>query len=826
MSFRKLLCYSFLFSIIIFCWSEKVRAQESSIEKQIQVLGRLTDSLSHEAIPFASVMLKNASSGQQFVQNTDSLGRFNFPAVPLGHYALKAFYVGYPQIARDVRIFSTGNSQDLGAVLMSRQNNLLKEVVITDYKSLVEQRPDGIVYLAGKDATNKGASADEVLSKVPMVTVDEDDNLALRGNGNVRVLIDGKPSTVIAANVSDVLKQIPADNIKSIEVVTSPGAKYDAEGSAGVINIVTRQSFIKGISGRVFTGLNYNFADQDVRGHGGVNLNYQHNKLGISADLGAGHWSRVSEQYVTRVDHPGTADQAVLNQTSIRDGGGSFMWGRLSGNYTFDSLNTLSAGVGIHPGNWKNNESQTTLFPDYGLNYFQEKQSSSPRQDYSFNAAFNHRFRDNPGHRLDFLSLYSVNLDHDRYDLDKNYLPEDTLYYQEKSANQTKNKEFTFQADYTQPLKRFHQKIEAGVKYINRNVFSDYDLFSREPDIDETWIIDPSRTNLLEYTQQVAAAYGQFTTDLTPKLSLIAGMRYEFTDINGKLRDHGGSFHSQFNNVLPSAILSYKLRQFDQLNLSYTQRIERPSIRYINPYVDNSDPLNITMGNPELAPERIHKIELNYSTLFGASSINVAAFYSHTQNGIEAWTSIDDDGVALTTYGNYARNNTLGLNLFGGTVLFKRWRLNLNGNLYHKALSGNEMTNDGWQYDAHFTSTVDIYKGFALSAFAMYRGRDVMLQGYRSGWYRYSLGIKKEILKGRGDVSINVQNFLSPDIKSVRHFNYTDAVYDMTSYRHARGIRLSFSYNFGRMKFDTDRKKIDNNDLKTGQSDGEGAGMG
>lgn len=831
MSFHKILCCPFLLLLSFLSLPLRAQTNPSSsntvAEKHISVSGRLSDSLSREAIPFGSVMLKNLASGQQFVQNTDSLGHFNFPAIPLGKYVFKGFYVGYPQIARNIRIFSVGSSQDLGTVLMKSQSNVLKEVKITDYKSLVQQRPDGIVYLADNDATNKGASADEVLRKVPMVTVDMDDNLALRGNGNVKVLVDGKPSTVIAASVSDVLKQIPADNIKSIEVITSPGAKYDAEGSAGVINIITKQSFIKGISGRAFTGLNYNLVDKKTRGYGGVNLNYRHNKLGLSADLGGGRWSHTSEQYATRLDHPGMADEATLDQTTLKDGGGNFMWGKISGDYTIDSLNALSAGIGIHPGNWDDDESQTTVFPDYGLNYFQNMHSSSPRQSYSFNAAYNKKFKDNPEHRLDFLTLYSVDLNHDQYDLDKNYLPEDTLYYQEKNANKTKNKEFTFQADYTQPLKQHHQKIETGLKYINRNVFSDYDLFSREPGSSDDWTLDPSRSNLLEYTQQVAAAYGQFTTDLTKKLSLIAGLRYEFTDINGKLRDNGGSFHSQFNNVLPSAILSYKLRQFDQLNLSYTQRIERPSIEYINPYVDYSNPLNITIGNPELSPERIHKIELDYNTMFGGSSINLAAFYSHTQNGIEAWTNIDNNGVAVTTYGNYARDNTFGLNVFGGTVLFKRWRINLNGNLYHKALSGNEMDNNGWQYDAHFSSTVDIYNGFALSGFAMYRGREIMLQGYNSGWYRYSLGIKKDILKGKGDVSLTVENFLSPDIKTVSHYNYGDALYDMASYRRARGLRFSFSYNFGKMKFDKERKKIDNNDLKDGQSDGgDGTTMG
>jgi hypothetical protein len=271
--------------------------------------------------------------------------------------------------------------------------------------------------------------------------------------------------------------------------------------------------------------------------------------------------------------------------------------------------------------------------------------------------------------------------------------------------------------------------------------------------------------------------------------------------------------------LLPSAIFSYKLRQLDRINLSYTQRIERPSIDFINPYVNSSDPFNITKGNPSLSPEQIHKVELNYNTMMAGASVNVAAFYSLTKNGIEAFTNLDNNGVAVTTYGNYAKNNTFGFNLFGSTTFFNRWRINLNGNLYYKSLSGSTLNvdNTGWQYDAHFSSDVKIYRGLSASAFGMYRGRDVMLQGMRSGWYRYSLGLKQEILKGKGDVTLAATNFFSPNIKTVSDFNYGDAIYNTVSYRRARGIRIGFSYNFGKMKFNDQRnKEINNNDLKSG----------
>lgn len=808
--------FRYIFLSFFIFYSGTSWAQSASV-RQIAVSGTLKDSASKEQLPFASLMLKNLNTNKEFIENTDSVGNFYFEEVPLGNYILKAYYVGYPQITRSVRIIASGNTQNLGDIYLKRGGQALKEVKVVDYKDLIEQRPDGITYLADQDPTNKGATAADVLRKVPMLTVDMDDNLALRGNGNVRVLIDGKPSTIIASSVSDVLKQIPSDNIKSIEVITSPGAKYDAEGSAGVVNIVTKQSAIKGISGRVFTGISYNMVDKQTRGYGGVELNYRHNKFGLSANLGGGHWSHTSEGESVRTNHPNDSNESILQQHNSNDGGGSFLWGRLSADYSIDSLNVISAGLQIHPGNWKTNNVQSTLFPARGLDYQQHMDQSSPRQGYSFNASYNKKFKDNPKHTLDLLALYSINNSNQSYQIHQNDMPLDVLSYQEKSNNLTKGNELTFQGDYAQPLKKYHQKIEAGVKYINRDISSDYDLYTMTPPFGSDWILAPNRTNLLEYSQQVAAAYGQFTTDLTQKLSLITGLRYEFTDIFGTLRDNGGSFHSQFNNWLPSAIFSYKLRKFDRINLSYSQRIERPSIRYINPYVNSSDQLNISKGNPELGPEQTHKIELTYNTIIGRSSINVATFYSHTRNGIEAWTDINSQGAAVTSYGNYGKGNTIGLNLFGSTTFFQRWRVNLNGNLYHKSLYGQDIQNDGWEYDAHFSSDVEIYKGLSVSAFGMYKGRSVMLQGTSSGWYRYSLGLKQKILKGNGDISISAQNFLSPNIKTTSDYNYGDAIYHTVSYRRARGIRIGFSYNFGNMKFKKPDAKIDNSDLKKEQ---------
>lgn len=780
-----------------------------------KVTGQLIDPDGKQIISYGTVFLKNNQTQKQFTLNTDSLGGFNFPNIPLGSYTFKAFYAGYPQLSKDLVIQAGAGPYNLGKISMVSETKEIGEITIKDYKDLIEQRPDGLIYNAEDDATNKGTSASEVMRKVPMVTVDEDDNMELRGNGNIKVLIDGKPAAMVASNVSDLLKQMPSDQIKSVQVVTSPGAKYDAEGSAGVINIITKKSQISGFSGRVFTGLNYNFNDKRVNGYGGINLNFRKNKFGISADLGGGRWSYTSTGTTRRIDHPGSAQESRLDQSTFSDGDYLFMWGRISADYTIDSLSSVSAGFGLRPGGGTTDLTQSTLFPAYGLDYTQNTHENSPRYNYSVNASYNKRFKNHPERSLDLLGLYTMNGSHADYELEQANVPGSEVNYQEQNDNQTKNNELTLQSDYAHPLKQHNQKIETGLKYINRAVGSEYELLTWTPSNGNAWELDPIRTNRLDYIQQVASAYGQFTSDITQKLSVVAGLRYEFTDIQANLRDNGGSFESDYHNILPSAILSYKLGKSDRLNLSYTQRIERPSIQFINPYINSSDPLNISTGNPGLGPERIHKVELNYNTVLGRSSLNLASFYSHTNSGIEAFTDINSDGAAYTTYGNFAKNNTIGLNVFGSTTMWGRWRINLNGNVYHKSLTGQNISNAGWQYDTRLSTDIQLINNLSISGFGMYRGRTILLQGTRSGWYRYSLGLKQSILKGKGDISLSAVNFLSATTNTVSEFTYDEAIFRNVSYRNTRGIRLGFNYSFGQMKFQKPKKQIQNTDLKS-----------
>jgi ferric enterobactin receptor len=799
---------------------------QQNLSYAVKVSGTIRDSVSKESLEFSSVTLTRKGAKAEDGINSDSTGHFEFAKVEPGEYTLSVFYVGYTRNDRNVTVDSSGKSVDLGTIAMFSGATKLKEVQVTDFRRLIEQRPDGIVYNADQDATNKGTTADQLLRKVPMLTVDLDGNVQMRGNGNIKVLIDGKPSTIIAATVKDALKQIPSENIKSVEVITSPGAKYDAEGTAGVINIITKKNLMKGLSGAVYSGLNYRLEQKTVNGYGGVYASYRNKNFGLTGNIGGGRWTNKSEGTTTRTDFPGTPEESVLKQSNTSTGAGPFMWGSLTADYDIDSLQSVQAGFNMNPGNWKTDLNQHTSYDKLGLDYSRMNQLETPRSSYSFNGSYSKKFKKDPKRTLDILSLYSINNDNNKYNLVQRNNISNIDDYKERNENKSSNKEFTIQADYTHPFSKNKQKLETGLKYINRDVTSNYMLENWKEGNGGDFITDPSRSNRLGYTQQVAAAYAQFTTPITKQLSAIVGLRYEHTAIDGSLRDNGGKFKSSFDNLLPNAILSWDLKNFNKLKLSYNQRIERPSITYINPYTDFSDPLNLSTGNPSLAPEQTHNVELGYSTMLGNSTINFSTFYRNTGNAIETYTQVGTDGVSRSTYGNIATNNTLGFNLFGSTRMFERWMVNVNGNLYYKMLKskGLNIDNNGVQYDFNIYSSVKITDKLSVEGFGMYTAQQVMLQGTQTGWYFYTLGVKQSVLKGKGDVTLVAENFFTPKIKMSTDYTYLNARYQSENLVYARGFRISFNYRFGKMNFSGPKKSVDNDDLKENKSGKQGSG--
>ena len=793
----------------------------------VTVTGTVLDANSKQPVEMANVVLTGADQ-KQYYAYTDESGKFAIESVPNGSYKLSAYFVNYKSYDKDVVI--NGSSNDLGTINMASASTL-KEVTVTDFKKLIEQRPDGITYNVENDKSNLGTSATDVLRKVPMVTVDMEGNVQLRGNSNIKVLIDGKPSELMASSVKDVLRQIPADNIKNIEVLTSPGAKYDGEGASGVINIITKRKLVKGLSGTVFGAPSYNIDRDLLMGHVGANINYRQGKFGMNTSFGFSRWAMVLDSKGGRTDAPGTPQETRLEQTQHMLGYGNFGWSKLGADYQIDSLQSIQASVNYNPGTW-NQEMQTTMaYPRTNTNMMRDIDQKNPRNTVGANAAYSKKFKNNPRRTLDVLAAYSAQSMNAGYNLNSTNLNNNEVDYREINDNKTKNNEATLQVDYVEPLKGKNQKLEFGVKAINRDISSDYSLRNRYGTNggDADYVIDPRRTNRLEYNQLVGAGYGQITTPLSKKLSMVAGARYEVTHITGNIRDNGGDFTlPMFNNFLPNVVFMYDLKNFSKLKLSYNKRIERPSIEFVNPYIDYSDTFNLKQGNERLVPERTHNIELGYSTFIGRSSINLTAFHRYTDNAIEATTNVNTaTGVSLTSYGNIAQSNLTGLDLFASSTFFGKLMVNVNGSAYYKQLKSTSMNieNKGWEVRGNAYANYTINDKFSINGFGMLNGNQVQLQGNQGGWYYYFVGAQMNILKGKGTIGIAAENFLTAKIEIPTTYRYQNATYDMMTTYVGRGVRLSFNYNFGKMQYGKE-KSVNNDDLKKNNSGQMGGGMG
>lgn len=801
--------------------SPKAKQQtQESVEKLITVKSQIQSQDGGEALPFAAAVLVNKQTRVNYAVNAEEDGAIVWENIPEGNYTLRAFYVGFEQYEKDLVVRAGNhNTFEFATIqLKASKATQLSAVDIIDYRDLIEDRPDGLVYNAEQDGTNSGTTADELLRKVPMVTVDLDGNVSMRGSQNIKVLIDNKPSTILAQSVSDALKQLPSEQIKRVEVITSPGAKYDAEGTSGVINIITKRDIITGFNGMVFLGARNTFGYKDLNGHAGTRLNFRRDKLGIALNLGLGQWNRYADGFSERTDFPDTDMEQKMTQEYNSVMGGPFLWSGLNFDYQIDSLQTVFAGVNVNPGRYNNNQEMSTSFPSYGIDYRREIEDRTPNMNYSFNTSFNKVFKRHNRQTLDVLALYSLGRSGNKYQLNQFQAAENSPHYQERNTNNAKNNELTLQVDYAHPFTK--QTLEVGAKFIHRDVGSDYHLEYMPMNAD--WTTDPNRTNGLDYIQQVTSTYAQLTTPIVSHLDAVIGLRVEHTLIDAlqqKVTQGDGKFANDYFSFLPNAILTYSLPNFNKLKLAYFERIGRPSIDYINPYINYSDEFNLTQGNISLDPEHSRNIELGYSGLFGRSSVNVSAFHRFTNNGIELISVVDaNTGRAMGTYDNLAKNNTTGVNASVSSRFFNKWMVNLNADVYYKNIKSEarNMANAGWEYRIHAYTNFQFGKGWSAEAFGMYNARTVMLQGVNSGYYFYSLGAKKSILKGQADITLGIFNPFNSHVKFTMEYNYDNAHYYNESRNAARGIRLAFSYRFGKMQFSPRAKQIKNDDLLDG----------
>lgn len=787
-----------------------------------KIAGTVVDSISGEAVEFATIALRRSGTDIDIDGTiSDESGAWEIRNVKPGTYDINISFIGYSsRLVRDIELTPKRPDAKIGTLMLVSDQVLLETVKIEGQRSLVENKVDRLVYNAESDVTNKGGDAADVLRKVPMLSVDMEGNVSLRGSENIKILVNGKPSGIFSGSVADALKMIPAEEIAKVEVITTPSAKYDAEGSGGIINIITAKSEMKGLSGNVNASLGTR------QNRAAFNISGVNQRFGINGGGGVFHgWPQEGNSLFLREDQAG-GENRTMKQEGLTNSSRLGFRGQLGAYYDFNAYNSLNSNITVRGFNADNDgEMQASTWlgnnPDNILdNYRRINDGTMLNSGFDWTTDYTHKF-DTEGHELVF--AYQLNGSFSKDDkvlerLGSNNPLED---YKEKNKNNGDNFESTIQADYTKPFSE-HITMETGVKGVFRNIDSKYDfnVFDKESG---RYINDPDRTDEFLYGQNVFAGYASLNLNFAETWSAVLGGRYEGTKINGKFEDGSGAFDQNYGNFLPSVILSKKIN-FSTLKASYTERIVRPSLFYINPYRNQEDRQIITEGNPYLSPELTSQYELGYSTFIKGAMINLNTYYKRTRDIITSYLRVNQEGVSINTFENVGITDVYGANLF--TSLSIKNNLTLRGNIdinqYHVVESGTELNVEdkysNWISRVFVSASYNFGKGWKAELFTFRNSQRWSIQGSLPSFSMMNFGIQKEVFGDRGTLGLTVMDpfnkskVFRTDLQGVNFNQISEFSIPF------RSFGLSFSYRFGNLDFKQQQRRsvIDNADKKEG----------
>lgn len=786
-----------------------------------KISGTVIDNETQKPVELANVALSKSGSDKPIDgMVTDEKGIFKLKNIKPGLYKVSFSFIGYLNRSVDsVEITDKKYNIELGKILFTPNTKLLKEAVVEGQKSLVETQIDKIVYNNDKDETSKGGNATDVLRKVPMVTVDLDGNVSLQGTQNIKVLVNNKPSSIMASSVADAMKMIPSDEIEKVEVITSPSAKYDAEGTGGIINIITKRKNVEGLSGSVYAGAGTR--SSNLFG----SINYRKERFGTGLNLGGfGYYSKGKLNTVRSTEF------STLTQQGDNKNYGYGPFVQWTTDYDLNSKNNVSTSLRVT--NFNNRSSGTTnnIFSLNGIpldaDYSSTFSSKTGGWNYDGSIDYKKTFA-KPDRELSFSAQLTNQNRNTDYDVTRDFrlfIPSNF----EKSRNNSRNRELTFQSDYIHPFsKKF--TVETGAKTILRNVLSEYNYETRVGAFGD-FLNDAARSNVFDYTQNVFAGYLQNSLTLK-KFGIKAGIRFEQTEVDGKFDKSNEPFSGSYHNFIPSITVSYKKAGKYNLKLSYTQRIQRPSMNYLNPYVNTQDKFNISYGNPDLSAEKSHAFELGYSMFRGFGSINTTAYHRFTNNAIESIRFIDTSDVYITTYDNIGKNYSTGASV--GVNYIWKLKIIINGNFnvfYYKVKALQQsfaVDNDGINYSVNLFASYKFNEKWGVQTFGNFNGPKYSVQGKSTSFFYYNLSLRRSFKGEKGGIGLGLDNFASWYINFRNQYSGNDFTYDSNNRLFFLGVRLSFDYRFGKMEFKQSKKRgIKNDDLKEGGDDSQGGQQG
>lgn len=778
------------------------------------IRGRVLDASTNKPMEYVNIAVFRSSDSSLITGTiTNPEGQFKLDKIASGEYYLRITFLGFEnQYIKKINVSSKSLQADLGDIKLATTAAELGGVSVVADRAKVEYQIDKRVINVSQDLVAKGGTAVNVLENTPSVQVDPQGNLTLRGSSDYIVLIDGKPSVMKG---SDALKTINAASIKQIEVITNPSAKYEADGKAGIINIIQKKEKMQGISGTASVSLG-----TTDKNSANALINYRKKKVNVFAGIDFARNKYLADITIDNVSYLDAGNQRIHEQVQQYNHNDNF-GGKVGVDYDINEKNSFSIS-----GNYAVQGYDRGAYATYN-NYFEGAElknyyKSNSEMDVTgnvpgFNMDYTHKFGEN--HSLSVSSIYSSwdGVDENlvtEFETDLNYNELETrsaLKYTKDNFNY----QYRLNADYKKPIKK--GTFEAGFQYRYENrkddlVFKNLDVASNE------WIVNTLYTSKLDYKNDIYSGYVTFS-DKKWGIGYMAGLRSEYFSRNIEFSSDGDTYNYDKFMLYPSIHLSKSIKEIHQFQLSYSRRINRPQPWLLNKTPGYIDPYNIFKGSPNLEPEFTDAFELNYRVTYKIITLSVQTYYRNTTNSFDTKRTLGSDGIMVHELINADRQQSYGAEFGLDFKLTKWWQLSTGTNLYHYTLETQTNTTASRSdntFDARVISNFSLKWGSRIQTVVYARGPSLDAQGKSDGFYTVNLAVNQPLMKGKVNVGISAQNVFNSikfDYKasSINYNNtYAIAVEGLV-------LQLTASYSFNNFQ-NKQRGRADDASFKGGSA--------
>ena len=790
-------------------------AQQPPAKQKIKITGKVIEKVSKQPLEYATITFLLPNNAKPVAGGiTNPKGEFDIEVNP-GVYDIKIEFISFK--INEIKQKNLKSSTSLGLISLEEDANQLNEVVIRSEKTTVEIKLDKKVYNVGNDLMVKGGTVSDVLDNIPSVSVDVEGNVSLRGNDNVRVLIDGKPSNAI--NIAEALRLIPADAIEKVEVITNPSARYDAEGGGGLVNIILKKGKNQGLNGTFIASTGY----PETYGLSG-NLNYKSKNFNLFTTQGYNDrnspGSSITNSKYLNSDNS-TRNYIYENRENERKSKG------YNGNFGIELyLNESTSWTNSLNYRKSNGDNVDNVFQNYynsGFNYDYTRNrindEISDSENIEFATNFIKKFK-RDGHKLTIDGSFSSNDDVNDALITDSATNSNVLKLDNTTNNQNQKRNL-IQMDYVLPFGKGSQ-FEAGYRGDFSNLVTDYK-------VENDGVINNNFTNTLEYKEKVNALYTQYGQKIN-KFSVLFGLRFEDSNIEINQLATNNFTTKKYNNFFPSAFFTYEISDKSSASVSYSRRIQRPRGRMLNPFNSLSSNINIFMGNPDLNPAYSDALDFGYIKRWDKLTFNTSLYVNKTTDVFqfarrESGVFVNGTPVIISSPINLATEYRTGFEFTLNYSPYKWWKLNGNFNIFRNETQGiftytdfnnninvQDFGNVATSWSSRITSKVTLPYKIDWQTNASYNAPQASAQGKSVGIFAANLALSKDVLKDKGTLSFNISDVFNSRKRITE--NYLQGVvssYSEMQWRQ-RQFSLSFTYRFNKAKNERERPRPNQND--------------